>query len=215
MYQRLYPLVAAGILVMSLQVVAQHHEGHAGKTGSGTSHSVTHYIHRLMKSGASDDQLKQFRNLVFHFHMKGVDHHAAVRKAELKLHYLHTTEMPEEEALHAAVDSLFSARAVLAKHVASGYVKTRQILGAKIWKKVHGHFMAHFHHVGYAMVFGHHNDHAHLHGQEHEHGKEHKKKKGSDSHDLIKSHSHPSEHANHPDPHDLHRQMKHHQKRKL
>jgi len=154
MHTRFNSFVAVGIMILILSTVAGA-QPHKCKAEAGEKHPLVYYSHILKEAGATTDQLKQLRHLVFSIRMKCVDLHATARKAKLKLHFLHTVEDVDEATLHSAIDAFFSAKAVLVKHLATGFVKIRQVLGAKIWKKVHGQFMDHFHKIGHAMVHGH------------------------------------------------------------
>ena len=91
---------------------------------------------RLKEAGATEQQLEALKKFSDEQQLKRIDLQAAVEKAEATLGQLMQGEAADEKAAHKAVDALSQARAELLKQEISSKLKTKEILGAEVVKKI-------------------------------------------------------------------------------
>ena len=91
---------------------------------------------QLKKAGVTDQQLEALKAMHYEQQVKRIDAQAAVQKAELALGQLMQDAKAEEKAAMKAADALTQARGELFKLEVADQVKTRQILGEEVLKKL-------------------------------------------------------------------------------
>jgi Spy/CpxP family protein refolding chaperone len=145
--------VVAVLVAVPLVALAQEghgpmgpkHPGHGRKPAHGPE-GLPHAAHAkkmFLEAGATEEQLEKLHEMMLRRHLGAIDLKAAIEKAELTLHHMVLTGEPEERELLAAIDAVTNARGALAKHVASGLVEARTILGPEVWEKVKPHVLRH------------------------------------------------------------------------
>ncbi len=94
-------------------------------------------LDRLREAGATEEQVAQLREYLHDHVARRIELRAAVDRARLDLHRVETDATTGEDAVHAALDALYDARAAMARHHASGRFAARKILGDEVWREVH------------------------------------------------------------------------------
>ncbi len=91
----------------------------------------------LKQAGAKEEQLQALSTFQFEQQMKRIDLKAAAEKAELALGQQMKGATVDEKAALKAADALTQAQAELFKLEIASQIKTRQILGEEVLKKMH------------------------------------------------------------------------------
>ena len=91
---------------------------------------------RLIEAGATEEQLTALRKAREASQLKRIDLKAAVEKAELALAIQMKEEAVDEKAALKAVDALNQARGELFKLEISAQLRTHEILGTEVMKKL-------------------------------------------------------------------------------
>jgi len=90
----------------------------------------------LKQAGATDDQIKAVNAAKLEAEKQGVSMKAKGELAQIKMRELLAADTPDEKAILAAVDEVGAVRTEQMKAMISAQLKTREILGAEVYKKV-------------------------------------------------------------------------------
>ncbi|MDD4018847.1 MAG: hypothetical protein PHV28_12995 [Kiritimatiellae bacterium] len=107
-----------------------------GGGGPGEGREMPFNPERLKQAGATEQQVKALSDFQFAQQNKRIDLQAAAEKAELALEQLMREAGADEAAALKAADALTQARGELFKLGISTRIKTRQILGEEVLKKL-------------------------------------------------------------------------------